>query len=187
MPRTGVSSRALPPGELLLAEYLILGLTAEAPTHGFALARLVAPDGPVGRVFQVSRPIVYRSIDRLVAAELVEPEGVERSQQGPRRTVIRINATGRRELRAWFKRPVGHVRDLRTELLAKLTLLARSGGDPRPLLAAQRRALLPIVEGLAEERKQARGLDRTILDWRYQSVKAAMRFLDDAERAAAAG
>jgi hypothetical protein len=40
-----------------LAEWMVLGLLAEQPSHGFALARLLAPGGEVGRVWAASRPL----------------------------------------------------------------------------------------------------------------------------------
>ena len=162
-----------------LAEYLVLGLIDERPTHGFALARLVARDGALGRVYVIPRPVVYRSIGRLAEAGLVQPQGVERGQGGPQRTVFRITPRGRRVLRSWLSRPVEHVRDLRTEFLAKLALLERMDADPGPLLVAQRRVLEPIVAALAEQQRTVRGFDRTVLAWRYQAAQAAIRFLDD--------
>ena len=60
-----------------LAEYVILGLIADGPTHGFALARLVRPDGPVGRVYEMPRPVVYRALGRLMEAGLVEISAAE--------------------------------------------------------------------------------------------------------------
>ena len=165
-----------------MAEYLVLGLIDERPTHGFALARLVARDGALGRVYVIPRPVVYRSIGRLAEAGLVQPQGVERGQGGPQRTVFRITPRGRRVLRSWLSRPVEHVRDLRTEFLAKLALLERLGSDPGPLLAAQRRVLTPIVDALTEQKLQARNFDRTIIAWRYQVAQAAIRFLDDVDR-----
>jgi PadR family transcriptional regulator AphA len=167
---------------LSLAEYVILGLIAERPAHGFALARLVTSDGPVGRVFEIPRPVVYRAIGRLVEAGLVEPQRVEQGEGGPPRTVVRITSRGRRVLRRWLDQPVRHVRDLRTELLAKLALIERAGGDRRSLLGAQRRVLEPIVAALAEQRHAAHDFDKTILAWRYQVAQAAIRFLDDLEQ-----
>jgi PadR family transcriptional regulator AphA len=161
-----------------LAEHLILGLIAERPAHGFALARIVAPDGPVGRVYEIPRPVVYRSIGRLVDLRLVEPQAVEQGG-GPQRTVVRSTPAGIVELQSWLARPVEHVRDLRTELMAKLALLDRAGADPAPLVAAQRMALLPIVAALTEQKGRAQGFDRTILTWRYHAARAAIRFLDD--------
>jgi PadR family transcriptional regulator AphA len=165
-----------------LAEHLVLGLIAERPVHGFALARLVAREGPIGRVYEIPRPVVYRSISRLVEAGLVEPRGVEHGAGGPQRTVVGVTPRGRRELRSWLRQPVGHIRELRTELLAKLALLERLGSDPGPLLAAQRRVLTPIVDALTAQKEEARNFDRTIMAWRYQVAQAALRFLDDVDR-----
>jgi PadR family transcriptional regulator AphA len=159
----------------------VLGLIAERPAHGFALARLVAPDGPVGRVYEIPRPVVYRSIGRLVEAGLVQPRGVEHGEGGPQRTVLRITPRGKRVLKAWLSQPVEHVRDLRTEFLAKLALLERVGADPGPLLSAQRRVLDPIVAALADQKERAHEFDRSILAWRYEAARAAVRFLDDLE------
>jgi PadR family transcriptional regulator AphA len=167
---------------LSLAEHLVLGLIAERPVHGFALARLLAREGPVGRVYEIPRPVVYRSISRLMEAGLVEPQGVEHGSGGPQRTVVGVTPRGRRELRTWLRQPVGHVRDLRTELLAKLALLERLGSDPGPLLAAQRQVLTPIVDALTAQQEEARHFDRTIVAWRYQVARAALRFLDDVDR-----
>jgi PadR family transcriptional regulator AphA len=172
--------RTAPPGRApSLAEHVILGLIAEKPAHGFALARLVTAAGPVGRVYEIPRPVVYRAMGRLVDTGLVEPVRVEHGAGGPQRTVVRITPRGRRALRRWLKEPVGHIRDLRTELLAKLALLARASSDPGPLLAAQRRILEPIVTALGEQKASARDFDKTILAWRYQVAQAAIRFLDD--------
>jgi PadR family transcriptional regulator AphA len=73
---------------------------------------------------------------------------------------------------------VQHVRDLRTEFLAKLALLERVDEDPGPLLVAQRRVLEPIVAALAEQQQTVRDFDRTLLAWRYQAAEAAIRFLE---------
>ncbi len=164
-----------------LAEYVILGLIAERPAHGFALARLVARDGPVGRVYEMPRPVVYRAMSRLMDAGLVQPQRVEPGQGGPQRTVVRVTARGRRVLQRWLNEPVEHIRDLRTELLAKLALMARAGSDPGRLLVAQRQVLQPIVAALAEQKQSAQDFERTILAWRYQVAQAAIRFLDELE------
>jgi PadR family transcriptional regulator AphA len=172
---------------LSLAEYVILGLIAERPAHGFALARLLTSEGPVGRVYEIPRPVVYRAIGRLVEAGLVEPQRVEQGEGGPPRTVMRVTARGRRALRRWLDQPVRHVRDLRTELLVKLALIERAGADRGPLLADQRRVLEPIVGALAEQRLAADDFDKTILTWRYQVAQAAIRFLDDLDEPYRAG
>jgi PadR family transcriptional regulator AphA len=181
MPAASTMPAPTPEAELSLAEYLILGLIAEAPTHGFALSRLLAADGPVGRIYRVPRPVIYRLIDRLTDAQLIRPHRVEHGR-GPQRTLRTLTPGGRRVLRRWLNRPVRHIRDIRTELLAKLALLERAGCDPAPLLSAQREAITPIVAALAQQRDAANGFDKTLAAWRYQSADATLRFVDDLVR-----
>jgi PadR family transcriptional regulator AphA len=182
MERTSITTRG--PS---LAEYVILGLVAERPAHGFALARLVTADGPLGRVYEIPRPVVYRALGRLVDAGLVGPQRVEHGEGGPQRTVVRITPKGRRALKRWLNQPVEHIRDLRTVLLAKMALIERAGSDPGPLVAAQREVLEPIVAALAAQKQSARNFERTVLVWRYEVAQAAIRFLDDLGRSAGAG
>ena len=46
---------------LSLADGLVLCLISEGPTHGFAIAGLLARDGSLGRVWHVQKPVVYRA------------------------------------------------------------------------------------------------------------------------------
>src|SRR5262245_54564366 len=110
---------------LSLAEWIVLALVDEGPTHGFAVAALTAEDGAVGRAWHVPRPIVYRSIDRLTDHELIRLEATVASERGPQRAVVAATPAGHRACGLWLARPVAHIRDIRSELLVKLGLLAR--------------------------------------------------------------
>ena len=150
----------------------MLGLIAEAPTHGFALARVLARGAEVGRVWSAGRPLTYRAIDQLVADGLIEPMRTE-AGHGPRRTVHRATTAGRRALRRWLATPVGHFRDVRSELLAKLLLLERSGRPADRLLDAQRAAF-------AEQLAAARTTSATdaVSRWRRAQADAIAAFLE---------
>lgn len=156
----------------------MLALVAEGPTHGFAVARVVGPDGSVGRVFRIPRPVVYRALDRLLACGLTAVDAVQASPQGPQRTRYRISRAGRRVVEEWLTSPVDHVRDMRTEFLTKLILLERAGSDIRPLVVAQRQVIAPIAAALGGQTSD-RGADRVVSSWRYQTAQATLRFLDD--------
>src|SRR5688572_22573499 len=123
--------------ERTLTEWVVLGLLAEAPAHGFAVARLLDRGGEVGRVWWATRPLTYRAIEQLEADGLVTAVRTE-AGAGPRRTVHRPTPAGRRALRRWLALPVPRFRDVRAELLVKLLLLERSARPTGPLLAAQR-------------------------------------------------
>ena len=156
-----------------LTEWVVLGLLAEEPAHGFALARLLAPGGEVGRVWSASRPLTYRAIDQLASDGLIEPVRVEPGH-GPQRTVHELTAAGHEELTEWLRTPVPRFRDVRATLLAKLLLLERAGRSPRRLLAAQRKAFAPL---LAEVRAQPPA--DAVSRWRSAQAEAIARFLDD--------
>jgi DNA-binding PadR family transcriptional regulator len=167
------------PPERPLAEWVCLALIDEAPTHGWALARALAPDGDVGRIWSLSRPLTYRAVDRLVADGLVVSSGVE-AGSGPTRTMLRTSPAGRRAVRSWLRTPVAHLRDVRTELLCKLVLAERRSSSAQPLLEAQRRAFAPAFEALA---RRARARDADVVDrWRHESSRAVRAFLDRESR-----
>ena len=166
-----------PPPELSLAEWLVLAILSQQPSHGFALAQLTAPDGEFGRVWQIPKAVIYRAIGRLIEAGLIAPEGVEPGQ-GPQRTVYAATATGRDAAREWLRTPVEHVRDIRSHLLLKLALLDRAAADPAELLARQRDVLTPIVRAIEAKENEYRGFDAVLLAWRKATAAAALDFLD---------
>jgi DNA-binding PadR family transcriptional regulator len=164
---------------LSLAEWLVLCLVGEGPTHGFAIASVAGPEGELGRVWWLRRAVVYRGLQRLRDLGLVSEAGVESTPYGPARTVMRVTPDGASAVRWWLSQPVGHVRDVRSELMVKLAMLDRAGTDASDLLNAQRRVIEPIVGALRADRDQARGFDRTLAGWRYETAVATLAFLDE--------
>ena len=63
--------------------------------------------------------------------------------------------------------------------MLKLLLHHRLGRDPAQLVAAQRRAFLPLRESLAARLGRSEAFDRTLAVWRYTNVQAALSFLDE--------
>jgi PadR family transcriptional regulator AphA len=164
---------------LSLTEWLVLCLACEGPTHGFAIARLLGQQGSLGQVWRVPKPVIYRALPRLADLGLVRDVGEQPTSLGPVRSLVEATSAGRGASAAWLHRPVGHIRDVRSELMVKLALLDRAGRDPAPLLAAQREALAPIATALQDRLTAATGFDRTLALWRYETVSAALRFLEE--------
>ncbi|HEY3732461.1 MAG TPA: PadR family transcriptional regulator [Streptosporangiaceae bacterium] len=163
---------------LSLAEWLVLCLIGEKPTHGQAMASLLGQTGALGQVWRVHKAGVYRAIERLESLGLIQTVGQEPSNQGPIRFLLEATEAGRAAGRAWLSRPVEHVRDIRSELLVKLALLDRAGDDPQDLLAAQHTRLVPVAAALDEHLHGATGFDRTLILWRYETISTAIRFLE---------
>jgi DNA-binding PadR family transcriptional regulator len=167
-----------PREELTVGEWAVLGLLAEEPSHGFAIARAMAPDGEVGKVWSVRRPLVYRAIETLTAMGLVRAAGTVASTSGPQRTVLQATAAGKRTLARWLREPVDHVRDARSLLMLKLLFLTRREAAVGPLLTAQRALFAELAERLERAAGTAEGFDRALALWRLESTTAAVRFVE---------
>lgn len=165
----------------LLGEWACLGILYDRPAHGWAIVKQLRPDGDVGRIWYLSRPLTYRALDQLAARGWIQPVGEEPGVAGPNRTVLAATRSGRARFRAWLHTPVPHLRDLRSELLLKLVFADRHGIDVTDMLDGQR----AIVD------RHAATLAATIADtgrrdvvamWRTEATEAARRFLDRLER-----
>jgi DNA-binding PadR family transcriptional regulator len=163
---------------LSLAEWLVLCLINEGPTYGFAVAGLLAQDGSLGRVWHVHKQGVYRAVRRLEDLGLITVSERQPSSLGADWAELQATPEGRQAAEGWLRRPAGHHRDIRSELLVKLALLDRAGVDPRDLLRAQRGQLAPVAAALAGEMPIATGYDYALTLWRHESVSATLRFLD---------
>jgi len=160
------------PAEPSLAEHACLALVVEGVTHGWAVGSVLAPDGELGRIWSLSRPLTYRALDALVEKGLVTPTGTAPGRGRDRRTLA-ATAAGRRAARRWLDRPVAHLRDVRTELLLKVELRRRAGMAVEPLLRAQSDALAEVLDALDTEPEPG---DLVAL-WRRESARAVRRFL----------
>jgi PadR family transcriptional regulator AphA len=163
---------------LSLTEWLVLCVAAEKPAHGFAIAAQLGRDTVLGAVWHVTRPHVYKCLERLTGLGLIREVGRERSSTGPVRQLCEVTPAGRQLAGAWLGRPVRHGRDIRSELLVKLALLDRAGADAGGLVQAQRDQLAPIAGGLEERLQSAEGSERTVMLWRREAMSATLRFLD---------
>src|SRR5262249_50427505 len=95
--------------DLGAGEWAVLALLAEQSTHGFAVARAMSPEGEIGKVWTVRRPLVYRAIEVLTEAGFVRPAGTEPSHSGPQRILVEATPAGREALASWLAEPVDHV------------------------------------------------------------------------------
>jgi molybdopterin-binding protein len=157
------------------AELVCLTLIIQGVAHGWALGTVLAPDGELGRIWTLSRPLTYRAVDGLADKGLATRRG-QSAGHGRERVELVATAAGRRAATRWLETPVQHLRDVRTELLVKLRLRERAGLDTTDLLAAQRELFEPAIDALTST-----AADDDLVDlWRRESARAVRRFLDQA-------
>lgn len=152
-----------------------LVLVSQGVGHGYDVARHFAPDGLLGGVLTLSRPVVYRAIKQLESAGLVkasEAVGV----RGQLKWTLSCTSRGRNVSRKWLESPVEHLRDMRSEFLVKCLLMQRSGNDTVDFVRAQRNALEARTSSLIAK------TSRDVISlWRREQARAALRFLDELE------
>jgi PadR family transcriptional regulator AphA len=136
---------------------------------------MLAPEGEIGRIWSLSRPLTYRAVDGLVDKGLLSRRG-RRAGQGRDRVMLAPTAAGRRIAAKWLDTPVQHLRDVRTELLVKLALRDRAGLDNELLLNAQQILFEPVIDALTS----TDDADDLVNVWRRESARAVRRFLEHA-------
>ena len=169
--------------DLALLDQVVLALLDEAPQHGFSVAKALADDDALAMAITVRRPLIYRSIDALALAELIESARTEAGQRGAPRTIYRATSSGRRLTREWLDAVVTHPRDARLELLAKFALRARRGMSNRVLAATQRQHFEPMAIALRSARAEANPTADLVRRWRYESLNAMVELLRELEEA----
>ena len=162
--------------QLLLGEWACLGILYPAPTHGFAIAARLKPTGDIGRVWSLSRALTYRSLDQLTTRCYVHAVGEEPGIAGGNRTILAATRSGRAQLRKWLNTPVGHLRDLRSELLLKLIIADLCGITIDEMLDCQHRHIETMAHAISSQIDADALLDVVDL-WRQESSAAALRFL----------
>ena len=167
---------AKPLPELSLSDWAVLAIVAEGQTHGWPVVRELRADGALGQVWTVGRPIVYRSLSTLLDLGLIEERGDVPGARGPQRTIVRATRSGHVALRRWLATPVEHVREVRTEFLLKLAVLARAGRSPQDLVERQVEQLAPLLRSVTE-RPSGDGFDLVLARWRREQALAVERFL----------
>ena len=162
--------------QLLLGEWASLGILYPAPSHGFAIAARLKPDGDVGRVWSLSRALTYRSLDQLARRGFIHVVGEEPGIAGGNRTILAATRTGRAQLRTWLATPVDHLRDLRSELLLKLIIAEICAIDIGPMLDRQHEHIAQRAEAITAHLEAQPG--DVVALWRSESSNAALRFLE---------
>lgn len=164
-------------GELSLADGVCLCLITTPPTafpaHGWQLVRELAPDGVLGAIWSLSRPLTYRSIDALETRGFIERD---RSDPTARRQTLTPTNRGRTAAFRWLDLPVSHIRDLRTEFLMKCELRALAGLDIATFAHRQRLELAEALGTLVNPQQHPAGI---VGIWRHHNAIAARAVLDN--------
>jgi PadR family transcriptional regulator AphA len=178
--------------ELSNTAYVILGMLHRGPRTGYEIKAAV--DNSTRFFWAASYGQIYPELKQLSKAGLVK--GAAEPRGGRKRTVYRLTAAGRKELRRWLERPA-ETFELRDEGLLKLFFSdAASPQSAAEAIAAKRgyheqkleqlRSIEPVVSGLDDPYpymvlRYGVGLSEWTIEW----CKRAERELATGKRKAA--
>ena len=166
---------ATTPIEMTMESGICLGLIRAGYDHGYVIAQQFAPDGPIGVVHTLTRPVVYRELHFLEHEGLVTTSE-SRGVRGQKKRLLKLSKKGSAALDVWLKSPVDHIRDIRNEFLAKVLLLQMLNGDVARLIKDQRQHFASLVATLRDDRDTS-----VVALWRKEQVRTVTRFLDECE------
>jgi PadR family transcriptional regulator AphA len=159
-----------------LARDVVLALVVITPRHGWAVHEELASSGTIGRAWSLSRQLVYRAIDTLVADGLVK-RATPKDGGGADKVIISPTAAGKRHAELWLNTPVSHLRDVRTELVVKVMLREQFQLPLQPFVSKQRQVFQPLIDAINKSSSQS-----PVEMWRRESASAVKRYLTRLER-----
>ena len=137
--------------------YVILGMLRSEPRSGYEIKQAV--DNSTRFFWAASYGQIYPELAKLADAGLVKGEG--RATGGRKRTVYRLTAAGRKELRRWLAEPPTRL-ELRDEGLLKLFFAGAAGRekaleiiDAKQRVAEEKLAALRAIEQHAKEASES--------------------------------
>jgi DNA-binding PadR family transcriptional regulator len=136
-----------------------MALLFERPMHPYEIRRLVRERGKDAHV-DLRPGSLYRTIERLERARLVEPAETTREGRFPERTVYRLTEHGREELQEWMRELISIPRQEFPQFLNALSVLALLEPDDARLQLEKR--LLHLEGEVASSKAQMRRYEKVL-------------------------
>ena len=122
-----------PDAGLRPAQYAVLGLLREAPSHGYDLQRSFSEGTELGSVVRIEQASLYATLRELASRGLIDGEETREGARPPR-TRYTLSSKGARALEAWLGTPVQRLREVRLDFLLKVYFARRDGPERVQLL-----------------------------------------------------
>lgn len=137
----------------LSPKYVLLGLLAVEPAHGYQLLEHFRNPDHLGNIWHLSTSQLYALLKQLEDAGLINGQPRE-SVDAPPRIEYQITPAGRLKLADWLHtaRPSASLKRIRTEFLSRLYVAERLGLSCQPIIERQRASCAQHMAALQERR-----------------------------------
>jgi len=165
----------------LSTEYILLGLAARGPVHGYDLHKQLGTLDGLSSIWRVKQSQVYALLDKLENMGYLQGEAVPGTAAVLRKQ-YHLTDAGRRAFDAWMNSPVQHPRQMRQEFLARFYFAQQSGVPvTRQLIDAQYAACQSWQKSIRDalERSEAPlNFQRVVDAYRLNQINAMRDWLD---------
>jgi PadR family transcriptional regulator AphA len=164
----------------LTLEYILLGIIARSPIHGYNIYKELSRLDGIGMVWQIKQSQLYALLDKLETQELIHATRIE-TDSYPARKEYQLTLQGMAEFDHWRSSPVSHPRDLRQEFLARLYFARLAGTQVTYALLDQQETF--ALAWLAEAKSEITLLspdqdyEHTVLLFRLRQIEASLDWL----------
>jgi len=169
----------------LSTEYILLGLIAQDPVHGYDLHKQLATLDGLSSIWHVKQSQMYALLDKLEAVGYLQSASTAGTAHALRKQ-YRLTESGREVLDAWMVSPVQHAREMRQGFLARLYFARLSGpAAARQLIDAQCTTCQTWQRDLQSELERVsdpESFQRVVTTYRLNQINAMLNWLDECRK-----
>ncbi len=169
------------PAGLQSLDFVLLGMLAQQPRHGYDLHKELSSLEGLGLVWHIKQAQLYALLDKLEIQGHLTSVPVTSISHPPRKE-YHLTTSGLKVFKAWMLSPVEHGREIRQDFLAKFYFARLYGEETaRQVIEAQRKVLDEIqarmeTEGNALPTSQY--YEKQVYQFRKKQIQAFIDWLD---------
>lgn len=169
--------------EQLTPDWVILGLLAAQPCHGYQLLDTFRQPDQLGRVWHLSTSQLYAVLKRLEQKGWIEGQAILSGEMPPR-TEYTLTPMGQQQLDQWLYEPSPSpsVRRVRVEFLSRLYIARLLNLPTAQIVSAQKKACQEQKQLLMEQQTQGLpGMGLLALEFVIFQLEAVLQWIDRCE------
>lgn len=169
----------------LSTEYILLGLVAQGPAHGYDLHKQVAKLDGLSAIWHVKQSQLYALLDKLEGMGYLQSVSTPGAASALRKQ-YHLTENGRQVFDAWMVNPVQHAREMRQGFLARLYFARLSSAAAvQQLIDAQYRTCLSWQHDIESELgalSDPKSFQRVVSLFRLNQINAMLIWLDECRK-----
>jgi PadR family transcriptional regulator AphA len=161
----------------LSPQWVLLGLLARKPMHGYELHQFFTAPSPLEKVWYLGISQMYKLLKDLESEGHVEVS-LELQESRPDKKVYHVTPSGREAFLEWLQTPLSGIRLIRVEFLGKLFLAQSLGPEVvERITDIQREACEILLDELRQE-QPSDAFEDLVLRFRSGQIEAAIDWLE---------